>query len=43
MVLQKVYQMKEAAKEGKVEILRDMLELDPSYVNVKFYYESWVS
>ena len=43
MVLQKVDQMKQAAKEGNIEVLRDMLEHDPSYVYVKFYYESRVS
>ena len=34
-------QMIQAAKEGNVEILRDMLEHDPSYVNVKFKYNFW--
>ena len=43
MVLQKVDQMKQAAEYGNVEILRDMLEHDPSYVNVKFNYEYMVS
>ena len=43
MVLQKVDQMKQAAKEGNVEILQGILEYDSSYVNVKIYYESWVS
>ena len=43
MVLQKVDQMKQAAEYGNVEILRDMLEHDPSYVNVKFNFQRWVS
>ena len=43
MVLQKVDQMKQAAKEGNVEILQDILERDPSYVNVNFKYQYWVS
>ena len=43
MVLQKVDQMIQAAEYGNVEILRDMLEHDPSYVNVKFIYKDVVS
>ena len=43
MVLQKVNQMIQAAERGNVEILQDMFEHDPSYVNVKFKEQSWVS
>ena len=36
-------QMKHAAEYGNVKILRDMLEHDPSYVNVKLKEQSLVS
>ena len=35
--------MIEAARDGNVEILQDILEHDPSYVNMKFEYQICVS
>ena len=43
MLLQKVDQMKQAAQDGNVEILQDILEHNPSYVNVKLKYKFYVS
>ena len=43
MLLQKVTQIIEAARDGNVEILQDILEHNPSYANVKFRYGIWVS
>ena len=35
--------MIQAAEDGNVEILQDILEHNPSYVNVKFHYLGNVS